>query len=110
ELFQKYLKEDCLNEGKSFDEAQALFYLEEHLLVYLMAKGEVSFHNNHVQNRQRWLLWCYPGKPPKALIYLFQLNPFKLSWKENDYQSCVQYDFLEQKLYDVDLIDLEQWA
>jgi hypothetical protein len=108
--FQKYLKDDCDSFGKEMSEAQINFFLEEHLLCYLISRGEVSFHNNHVQDRQQWILWCYPGKPPKALIYLHQLNPFKLNWDENKYQTCAQYDLLEQKLYDCANIDLSKYS
>ncbi|MCC6639352.1 hypothetical protein IT409_02225 [Candidatus Falkowbacteria bacterium] len=109
-LFQKYLKDDVENSGRIYNEAQINFFLEEHLLCYLISRGEVSFHNNHVRDQQKWILWCYPGKPPKALIYLHQLNPFKLSWKENKFETAAQYDLLEKKLYDTKNIDLETYS
>lgn len=108
-LFKKYLQEDLLRSGREENDANVNFFLEEHLLCYLTSRGEVGFHNNHVQNRQRWLLWCYPGKPPKALVYLHQLNPFGLHWDENRYQTVAQYDLLEMKLYETANIDLDTY-
>ena len=105
-LFQKYLAEDCVSNEREVTEAQVDFFLEEHLLTYLIQKGECYFHNNHVLGREEWILWCYPGASPKALTYLFQLNPFKLDNPKNKYQHCTQYDLTTEKLHDSSKITL----
>jgi ATP-dependent Lon protease len=48
--FQKLLKEDCQWINKEHDEQQVDFFLEEHLLVYLMTKGETRLQNDYIQD------------------------------------------------------------
>lgn len=107
-LFQKYLKEDSDYIGRKCTEAQINFFLEEHLFAHLMGHGNTVFHNIHVQDRQKWILWCYPGRPPKALIYLNQLNPFKLV-STNKYEKT-QYNLTEKKLFNAKNINLESYS
>lgn len=107
--FQKYVKQDCLAFGKRLTENQVNFFLEEHLMTYLLLKGKISLPNDYIQHREQWILFCYPGKPPKGMVYLFQLNPFKLSNPKNPYENCPTYDLLEGKLHDADNIDLETY-
>jgi hypothetical protein len=73
-----------------------------------MLKNQVKLPNDFIENQKKWILFCYPGKPLKSTIYLFQLNPFSLNWSENPYQnSC--YDLKSKTLYDFDRLDLETW-
>jgi hypothetical protein len=51
---------------------------------------------------------CYPGKPPKHLIYLYQLDPFKLSNPKNKFQNCF-YNLESKKIYDFNRLDLDTW-
>jgi len=109
--FQKYAKEDFDNlksKKLKFDDLQLEFFLEEHLLCYLISKGQMKLENNFINNHEKWILIAYPGKPLKAHIYLHQLNPFKLENKENKYEDS-WYDLNEKKLYDFLKIDLENY-
>lgn len=109
--FQKYIKEDFENlpKGKySFDDNQIDFFLEEFLVFYLISKQKIRFENNFILGHEKWVLLCYPGKPMKSHIYLYKLNPFKISNEKNKYESC-WYDLEEKKLYDFDKIDLEKY-
>lgn len=105
--FQKYLKQDARHDNKDLNENNINFYLEEHLFFYLILNNELEIYNPYVQNRQKWTLFCYPGKPPKAQVYLHQLNPFKL--ESNNLYAASQYDLEDQKLYEFDRIDLHTW-
>lgn len=104
--FQKYLKEDIKESKKKIDEENVLFILEEILIFYLASKGKLKFPNKYLNGKEKWILWCYPGKPLKSEIYLYQKNFFKLENKENSYENCY-YDLSEKKLYNYDNIDLE---
>lgn len=106
--FQKYLKEDCEAFGKEMKDNQVNFFLEEVLMMYLAMKNQIKFPNEYIENNQKWILWCYPGKPIKSEIYMHQLNPFKLDWPENPYQSC-QYDLDAKLLIDFNRVDLETY-
>lgn len=106
ETFQSYIEQDLINTGRStLDENQLSFFLEEILLFYLVTKGEVNLRNDYVRGHEKWVLWCYPGKPLKSQIYISQLNPFNLENEENEYEDC-HYDLEEQKLYEFSAIDL----
>ena len=105
--FQKYLKEDIKESKKKIDEENVLFILEEILIFYLASKGKLKFPNKYLNGKEKWVLWCYPGKPLKSEIYLYQKNFFKLENKENDYENCY-YDLSEKKLYNYDNVDLEK--
>lgn len=105
--FQKYLLEDLKLIGKKkADENELNFFLEEILLFYLIAKGKVRLHNEYVNGHEKWTLFCYPGKPLKSEIYLFQINPFKLKNSKNKFENSY-YDLEEKKLYDYTRVDLE---
>lgn len=97
--FKKYLKEDVKKSEMKFNANQLNFFLEEILLSYLIAKGKVRLHNDYVQDHQKWILWCYPGKPLKSQIYVFQKNFLKLKNPKNTYENTM-YDLEEKKLYD----------
>ena len=77
-------------------------------MFYLVSKGKVRLNNEYVQDKQKWILWCYPGKPLLSEIYLFQKNFFKLSNPENVYENSY-YDLIDNKLYDYTKIDLEDF-
>lgn len=103
--FQKYLKEDIKVSEKKFNKNNILFILEEILVFYLVSKGVLRLSNKYLNSKEKWILWCYPGKPLKSEIYLYQKNFFKLSNKENDYENSY-YDLNDNKLYNFENIDL----
>lgn len=107
--FQEYIRHDLerLNSPeRSLDENQLYFFLEEHLMLYLIAKGQMRLENNFVDGREKWILVAYPGKPLKAHVYIHQQNFFNLENPQNVYQNS-WYDLEGKKLYDFDRIDLE---
>lgn len=107
-LFQKYMKEDIAFTQRTEIEEQINFFLEEHLLFYLISKGKIALSNEYIQGRQEWILCCYPGIPLKCEIYTYQKNPFKLSMPGNKYEnSC--YDLESKKVIDMMKIDLETY-
>ena len=107
--FQEYVKEDCKIFNKKPDENQINFFLEEHLMLYLLSKGQIYLSNDYIEHNEKWVLWCYPGKPLKGEVYLYQLNPFNLNWSENRYQNA-RYNLEDKKLYEFDRIDLETYS
>ncbi len=108
EKFQKYLKEDAEHLDRPVDDLQTEFFLEEYLMSYLTSKGKTRLRNDYIQDQQKWILFCYPGSPLKAHIYLYQLNPFNLDNEENPYQNA-WYDLEAKKLIDFDRVDLDTY-
>jgi len=108
ELFQKYIKDDCDVYGREMGENQVNFYLEEILMFYLLTHNKVKLPNEYIENQQKWILYCYPGRPLKSTVYLYQLNPFKLEYPENPYARA-HYDLSEKKLIKFDRVDLETY-
>ena len=109
QLFQKYMKEDAKLFGKELDENQINFFLEEHLMVYLVNKWMIWFpQNDFIRDRQDWILMCYPGTMLKHLAYILQKNFFKLENPKNIYEDCL-YDTNKRLLYDVSRLDLETY-
>jgi len=107
-LFQKYIEEDCEFYGREMEGNQVNFFLEEILMMYLITKGKIKLPNEYIENQQKWVLFCYTSKPLKSIVYLYQLNPFKLDWPENPYQNTHYY--LEGKqLIEFDRVDLETY-
>ncbi len=104
----QYLKEDAKKWKSKWSEEQLNFYLEEHLLFYLTAKGHLRIPNDYIQDREKWILFAYPGIQPKALVYTFQKDFFKLSNPKNIYQNCI-YDLESKKLIDFTRIDLDTY-
>ncbi|MBT4349256.1 hypothetical protein HOD19_00535 [bacterium] len=107
--FQKYIKEDfdnLDNKDLKLDDNQINFFLEEHLMLHLITKGQMKLENKFIDGREKWILMSYPGKPLKAHIYLHQKNFFKLDNPKNVYQDS-WYDLEGKKLYDYKKIDLE---
>ena len=106
DIFKKYVEEDIRTYSKGLTELNTDFILEETLMYYLIAKGKVVLRNDFVQGHHKWILWCYPGKPLKSMLYIQQKNPFNLSNPENTYEHSI-YDLEEKKLYDATKLDLE---
>lgn len=107
-VFQKYILEDLKSVGKeNLDENQLNFFLEENLMFYLILKGQIKLSNDFVQGHEKWILYCYPGKPLKSQIYLYQKNFFNLTNRKNKFEDCF-YDLEESKLYDFNKIDLKK--
>ncbi len=104
--FKKYVQEDIKSMGRRITKLNVLFVLEEIVLFYLISKGEIKFHNNFLQGKEKWVLFCYPGLPLKSEIYLFQKNPLKLKYPKNKYENSY-YDLFAKKLYNYDKIDLK---
>ena len=104
--FKKYVRKDIKNSGRRFTQDNVLFILEESLIFYLATKGRTRIFNEYVQGKQKWILYCYPGKPLYTEIYLYQKNPFNLLNKKNKYENCF-YDLEEKKLYDYTKINIK---
>lgn len=106
-LFQKYVAQDIAYFTDAVPEKTNIdFILEETLMYYLVAKGKVKLRNDIVRGHEKWILWCYPGKPLKSMLYIQQVNPFRLSNPDNEYEHAL-YDLEEQKLYDAMKLDIE---
>jgi len=105
-LFQKYIDEDIAFCKREKSENQINFFLEEHLLSYLLLFKQMNLRNEFVLGREEWILWVYPGVPCKADIYLFQKNPFKLK-TNNPYLGA--YNLENGKFYDYNRLDLDTW-
>jgi len=108
--FQKYIKEDADFFSKKLDENQLNFFLEEHLMFYLGSFGKIDFPNDYIQGREKWILWVYPGRAPKALVYLFQLNPFSFKNNDNIYANAAMYNPERKELYNFENIDLDTYS
>ena len=108
EKFQDYLEEDCLTFGREMKDNQVNFFLEEILMFYLLSNNQIKLPNEYIENNQKWILFCYPGKPLKCEVYFRQMNPFKLDWLENPYRDC-QYDLESKQLVYFSRIDLETY-
>ena len=104
--FQKYVEEDIRFQKRKPTKENILFVLEEILVMHLTSKGKINLFNEYIQNKEKWILWCYHGPPLKSEIYLSQKNPFKLKNPKNKYEdSC--YDLDKKILYNFDNVDLE---
>ena len=108
-LFQKYLQQDCEDFGRPMEDNQVNFFLEESLMFYLLSHNEIKLPNEYIENNQKWILACYPGKPIRSIVYISKINPFKLDWLENPYQNA-NYDLESKKLIRFDDIDLETYS
>lgn len=105
-MFQSYVDEDIKHYGREKTNNQINFFLEEHLMMYLILHKDVKLKNEFTLGREEWLLEVYPGTPPKALVYLFQKNPFNFE-SNNPYLG--QYNSEDSKFYQYDQVDLETW-
>jgi hypothetical protein len=98
-LFQKYLEEDCETYQKERTVDQVNFFLEEALMIYLLNHNKIQLPNDYIDNNQHWILFCYPGRAIKTIVYIHQLNPFKLNWGSNPYRNAY-YDLEAKELID----------
>jgi hypothetical protein len=105
EDFQYFLLKDINSTKDEVTQNQINFILEEILMFYLASKGKIRLQNDYIQDKQKWILWCYPGKPLLSEIYLYQKNFFNLKNPENIYENSF-YDLDKQILYDFLKIDL----
>ncbi len=108
EEFKEYVQSDADHVGRPLDDLQVEFFLEEYLMFYLTTKGKTRLRNDYIQDQEKWILFCYPGSPLKAHIYLYQLNPFGLDNPVNVYQNSF-YDLEAKKLVDCSRVDLETY-
>lgn len=106
--FQKYIQDDCETYGREMQDNQVNFFLEEILMFYLLTKNQIKLPNAYIEDNQKWILFCYPGKPLKSTVYVYQLDPFKLSWPENSYQNS-HFDLEAKLLIDFDRVDLDTY-
>ncbi len=102
------IRDDCKHWNKKYTEEQVNFFLEECLMFHFLSKGKLRILNDYVADRERWILWCYPGYQPKCFIYTYQRNFFKLQNPENRYENCT-YDLSSNLLVDLTKIDLENY-
>lgn len=107
-LLKKYVQQDCEAYGREADENQINFFLEEALLFYLVQKNQVRLPNEYIENQQKWVLICYPGKALKTIVYVSLLNICKVDWADNPYQNAF-YDLESKRLIEYDRVDLETY-
>lgn len=107
-VFQKYIKDDCEKYNREMEENQVNYFLEEILMMYLLTKNQVILPNDYIEGQQKWILFCYPGRPLKSTVYMYQINPFNLDWKENPYQDA-HFDLEAKKLIDLKRVDLNTY-
>lgn len=103
--FQACVDFDCSRIRIDFNERNVLFILEEVTAFYLAAKGSLQLANPFVAEKESWILQCYPGKPLKSEVYLFQCNPLQLKNPKNTFENSF-YDLAGKRLYDYDRLDL----
>ena len=108
-LFRDYVKKDCDDFGREMEENQVNFFLEEMLMFYLTLYGQVKLPNEYIDNNQKWILNCYPGKPLRGTIYLGLLNPFKFKDSGNPYLNA-QYDLDSKQLIRYEDVNLETYS
>lgn len=104
EIFQTLVDKDTGLDNPKEEEIN--FILEEILMFYLAAKGKIRLKNEFVQEKHKWILWCYPGKPLYSEIYLYNKNLFGLENYSNKYQNSF-YNLENKKLYDYSKIKIE---
>jgi len=106
-LFQRYVALDAQDHERELTVHQIEFYLEEILFYYLASNRQLHFSNEYVQNREQWVLLCYPGSPLRAEIYLHQLDPFGLNSEKNPYKGS--YDLSKRVFINHETVDLKQY-
>lgn len=102
--FQKYIALDAKELNKDLTEEQINFYLEEHFFAYLLLNRQLKLQNDFVQNREKWILQVYPGKPPLGQIYLYQKDPLNINKDANPYKGM--YNLVEKVFIDYNKVDL----
>jgi len=108
DLLKRYVLEDCKVYDRELSENQINFFLEEALLFHLIQKGKVKLPNEYIENNQKYVLICYPGRPLKTIVYIAQQNFFNLIWEENPYQDSF-YDLQDRKLIKYSSVDLDTY-
>lgn len=104
-MFKKLLEEDAQYIGRELTARQLQFFIEEFVFSYLLVYGQIEISNPYIQNKEEWLLLCYPGKPFRSQIYFVQKNICKFIKKEKSYIG--HYDLSEKKYYDFLKINIE---
>lgn len=104
--FQKCVAQDAKTYQRELNENQVSFFLDEILMTQLIMKGIISIPNDYIQNHQKWVLFCYPGKPLQSQAYFQQKNPFELENPTNKYENSF-YDLETHTLYDLTKLKLE---
>lgn len=107
-FFQKLIADDANFCERELTDEQLNFFLEEHLMFYLISKKKIFLPNEYIQGREKWVLWCYPSPMLKAQFYLYQKNPLNLNAPENPYENHV-YDLSAKLLIDCTKVDLENY-
>ena len=106
-VFQNYLEADCKDNDKLITNDQIMFFLEKHLMMYLISRMKTHLINLYVPNYD-WILQSYPGKPLRHQIYIFQQDFFGLGTSRNVYADS-WYDLWQCILYDMSKIDLKTY-
>ncbi len=107
--FKELVQKDIRTSGRRVNTNNVNYILEEILMFYLIAKGKVRLYNDYVQDKEKWILLAYPGKPLFSEVYFFQKNWFKLSNPKNRYENSY-YDLEDKKLYNYDKLDLDEFV
>jgi hypothetical protein len=102
--FRKQVALDAKEQMKELTERQIAFYLEEHAFGYLLINRKLSLSNDFVNGREQWILFVYPGNPPRGLIYLFQKDPLGINDDSNPYKG--QYNWVTKKFIPFSEVDL----
>jgi hypothetical protein len=102
---QHYVKLDIEKVGREVSEHTINYILEECLLDFLVAKMKIRLQNDYIQDKEKWILNSYHGKPHRTHAYIHQKNPLKIK-SENCYENS-WYDLLNKKLYEFDRLDIE---
>lgn len=103
-VFQTYIALDAKEQKRKLTKQQLAFYLEEHAFSYLLLNRQLQLHNDFVNGREQWVLLCYPGKPPRGQIYVYQKDILNINEDSNPYKG--QYDTVEKKFIDYKNVDL----
>jgi hypothetical protein len=77
-------------------------------MAYLLLNRVLKLENRFLDGREEWILFAYPGRPPRSQIYLFQLDPLGIWGDTNPYKG--QYDLSEQIFIDYMRVDLRTWG
>jgi len=105
-VFQQLVRYDA--QGRTeLSEIEENFILEEILMFYLTSKGKMRLRNDFVVDKQKWVLWCYPGEPLLSEIYLYKKNFFGIHNNHNVYENSF-YDLTNKKLIDFSKIGLSE--
>jgi len=104
--YKKIVHDDIIRTGREISKNYINYILEEDMLDYLLAKGLIRLQNDYVNDKEKWILNCYHGKPRLSSIYVHQNNVFNLTNSENCYENSF-YDVEGKILYEYDRVNLE---